>query len=140
MVRRVFVAGFWQAGFWFRAGLGLVVAVGLCAPPAARPQGGLFSHHRKTRPEPPPPAKPDVSSSQPAAFIIPVEPLGFFAPGAIYQGQRESHVSLDFLDENRLLFTFHAPGLIRREGDPTIEGDERQIRAEVLALPQGTVT
>ena len=45
-------------------------------------------------------------------------------------------VSLDFLDENRLLFTFHVPGLIRREAG---EDDERQIRAVVLKLPEGTV-
>ncbi len=77
-------------------------------------------------------------ASQPAAFTIPVEPLGFFAPGAIYQGQRESLVSLDFLDEDHLLFTFHAPGLIRREDNPAA-GNERQIRAVVLELPTGTV-
>jgi hypothetical protein len=46
-------------------------------------------------------------------------------------------VSLDFIDENRLLFTFRTPGLIRRtvEGD----GDEREIRAMVLSLPKGTL-
>ena len=82
-----------------------------------------------------PPNKPSVTSSQPPAFSIPVEPLGFFAPGAFYQGQRESLVSLDFLDENRLLFTFRTPGLIRRTGGAN--DDERQIRAMVLTLPQG---
>lgn len=81
--------------------------------------------------------KPKVTASQPAAFSIPVEPLGFFPPGAFYQGQRESLVSLDFLDENRLLFTFRAPGLMHRTANS--ESDERQIRAEVLTLPQGTM-
>jgi len=33
-------------------------------------------------------------------FTIPVGPLGFTAPGSIYLGQRNSLVSLDFLDEN----------------------------------------
>jgi hypothetical protein len=98
----------------------------------------LFSHHKKDAAVPAP-SKPPVTASQPPAFSIPVEPLGFFAPGAIYQGQRDSLVSLDFLDENRLLFTFHAPGLIRREGNPGIDGSERQIRAVALTL-QGTVT
>jgi hypothetical protein len=84
------------------------------------------------------PTKPVSTASQPAAFSIPVESLGFFAPGAIYQGQRDSLVSLDFVDEDKLLFTFHAPGLIRREGS-AVAGDERQIRAVVLSLPQGTV-
>src|SRR5580658_9937959 len=48
------------------------------------------------------PAKPSI----PPSLTIPVEPLGFSAPGAIYMGQRNCLVSLDFLDENRLLFTF----------------------------------
>lgn len=104
-------------------------------------QGQLFGHRPK--------ASKDTSSdehpksahpaSQAAAFSIPVEPLGFFTPGAIYQGQRESLVSLDFLDEDHLLFTFHAPGLIRREENSGVD-NERQIRAIVLALPSGTVT
>jgi hypothetical protein len=78
-----------------------------------------------------------ATASQPPAFSIPVEPLGFNAPGPYYQGQRESLVSLDFLDEDRLLFTFRAPGLIHRAS--VADGDERQIRAEVLTLPQGTL-
>ncbi|WP_109486668.1 hypothetical protein [Occallatibacter savannae] len=82
--------------------------------------------------------KPEYPPSQQPAFSIPVEPLGFFAPGAIYQGQRESMVSLDFLDEGHLLFTFHAPGLIRRQGNPTA-ANERQIRAVLLNLPGGAV-
>jgi len=79
--------------------------------------------------------KPTVTASQPPAFSIPVEPLGFYPPGPFYLGQRDTLVSLDFLDENRLLFTFRAPGLIRRTSPDS--DDERQIRAEVLNLPQG---
>jgi hypothetical protein len=75
-------------------------------------------------------------ASQPPAITIPVEPLGFYAPGPFYLGQRETLVSLDFVDENRLLFTFRAPGLLHRTvGEET----ERQIRAVVLGLPQGNV-
>jgi hypothetical protein len=100
-------------------------------------QAQLFGHRKKDAKGAPPVEKPQPSASQPAAFSLPVEPLGFFAPGAIYQGQRESLVSLDFLDENHLLFTFHAPGLIHREAGAD---HERQIRAVVLALPTGAVT
>ena len=53
--------------------------------------------------------------SQPPAYTIAVEALGFSAPGPLYMGLRASFVSLDFIDENRLLFTFRVPGLIRRE-------------------------
>jgi hypothetical protein len=70
-----------------------------------------------------------------------VEPLGFSPPGPLYLGQRNSLVSLDFIDENRLLFTFRVPGLIHRElkAGETGEGDERKIRAVVLTLPNGNV-
>jgi hypothetical protein len=100
----------------------------------------LFGHHGKDekRAKAAEMAKPETRASQSPAFSISVEPLGFFAPGAIYQGQRDSLVSLDFLDEDHLLFTFHAPGLIRREGKPDAK-NERQIRALVVALPSGAV-
>lgn len=108
--------------------LGLTgIAFACCAIPAA-------ARHKKaagTSPE-----KPAITASQPPAFSIPVETLGFSAPGAFYEGQRESLVSLDFVDEDRLLFTFRAPGLLRRTSG---ENKPRQIRAVLLDLPKGTV-
>ena len=93
------------------------------------------THGGKQRPLPDRlPDKPSI----PAVLTIPVEPLGFSAPGPIYLGQRNSLVSLDFLDENRILFTFRVPGLMHRETSAEWT-DERQIRAVVLALPAGTV-
>ncbi len=77
--------------------------------------------------------------SLPPAWSIPVEPLGFTAPGAIYLGSRNTLASLDFLDENHLLFTFRVPGLLHRDSTNGQDSDERQIRAVVLTLPQGTV-
>ena len=120
------------------ARLGRILAIAAVLSTAA--YGQLFGHHPKDAKDAPSaePAKPEHPASQPPAFTIPVEPLGFFAPGAIYQGQRESLVSLDFLDEDHLLFTFHAPGLIRREGKPSAD-NERQIRAVVLDLPTGAM-
>src|SRR5215469_4754483 len=87
-----------------RACLGFaVIGVPFCLPllilPRAQP---LVWRHRKANDSDPPQSKGE-SASQPPAFSIPVEPLGFSAPGAFYLGQRESLVSLDFLDENRLL-------------------------------------
>jgi hypothetical protein len=79
--------------------------------------------------------------SFPPSWTIPIEPLGFSPPGPLYLGQRNSLVSLDFIGESRLLFTFRVPGLIHRElkaGEPG-EGDERKIRAVVLTLPDGIV-
>ncbi len=94
-------------------------------------------------PEPSHPVRPRLLAgklpdkpSQPPAFKIPVTPLGFSAPSEFYLGQHTSMVSLDFLDENRLLFTFHVPGLIRRDAS---DNEERQIRAVLLKLPSGAV-
>ncbi len=121
-----------------RAGLGLAVGAALCAV-----QPGLAQREIPNAPDPSQSGKPYTlpdrlpgKPSQPPAFKIPVEPLGFSAPGPLYLGQRYSVVSLDFLDENRLLFTFRVPGLIHREAG---ESDERRIRAVVLGLPAGTV-
>jgi len=87
-----------------------------------------------------PSAYPD-KPSLPPSWTIPVEPLGFSPPGPLYLGQRNSLVSLDFIDENRLLFTFRVPGLIHRElkAGETGESDERKMRAVVLTLPDGNV-
>jgi hypothetical protein len=49
-------------------------------------------------------------------------------------------VSLDFLDEDRLLFTFRVPGLIHRDHREASENsNERQVRALVLHLPDGAI-
>ena len=77
--------------------------------------------------------------SLPPVFTFPIEPLGFTAPSANYLGSRNSMASLDFLDENRLLFTFRIPGLMHRDQLNNDDNDERQIRAVVLSLPKGTV-
>jgi hypothetical protein len=78
-------------------------------------------------------------SSQPPAYTIPAGPLGFSAPGEIYLGSRYSLVSLDFLDEDRLLFTFRVPGLFRRDPSGTAEERERHIRAVIIHIPDGAV-
>ncbi len=77
--------------------------------------------------------------SLPPVFTLPIGPLGFSAPSSNYMGSRNSMVSLDFLDENRLLFTFRIPGLMHRDQPNIDDNDERQIRAVVVSLPKGTV-
>lgn len=96
-------------------------------------QCGFALGKRKREATPPEPA---IRATQAPAFSIPADALGFATPGALYQGQRYVFVSLDFLDENRLLFTFRAPGLQRRQDG---EDEQRQIRALVLHLPDGAV-
>jgi hypothetical protein len=80
------------------------------------------------------PAEPTVAPS----FQVPIEPLGFTAPGSLYLGARNTLASLDFIGENKILFTFRVPGLLHRDTKNKDE-DERQIRAVVLSLPLGTV-
>ena len=48
-------------------------------------------------------------------------------------------MSLDFLDEDHLLFTFRVPGLIHRDKSASDPSQERQVRALVVKLPQGTI-
>ena len=115
------------SGLYWRAILGLTLC-SLLAPPS-------FASKKKDQPA----QTPRVRATLPPAFSIPAEPLGFAPPGEFYLGLRNSLVSLDFLDEDRLLFTFRVPALIHREGSNTNTHDERRIRAVVLRLPSGAV-
>jgi hypothetical protein len=111
-----------------------------CLPFAAAQDGAGFgaeqAHKGKERA---PADRLSDKPSQPPAFTIPVEALGFSPPGANYLGLRNCLASLDFLDENRLLFTFRVPGLMHRDPGVVSGSDERQIRALVLSLPTGRV-
>src|SRR5271157_1215812 len=125
------------ADWGLRAGLGLAaMAATLCAVTASLAQipdapAPILVPQERVLPD-----QLTEKPSQPPDFQIPVAPLGYSPPGAISLGQRNSVVSLDFLDEERLLFTFRVPGLVHRGSG---EYEERQIRAVVLKLPAGTV-
>ncbi len=120
--------------------LGVTVALGLATAFAAAQHGSAS----KTPATPPVKARfltsqfPQQPSLAPVASI-PLAPLGFTAPSSNYLGTRNTFVSLDFLDEDRVLFTFRVPGLIHRDFKTGEESSERQIRAVVLKLPQGSV-
>lgn len=80
---------------------------------------------------------PEGPSAAPAS-TIPFQTLGFSAPGDHYLLRQQSVVSLDFVDEDRLLFTFHvSSGLMARRG----EGDtgQQRIRAMVIVAKTGKV-
>ena len=141
------VKRFLQARAWTHAGLCLAVAgAAMYVLPVAQAQDGTVFTPEQSRAVQPKKTKERSlpgrlldKPSLPPSFNLPVGPLGFTAPGALYLGMRNSIVSLDFLDENRLLFTFRVPGLIHRESVDSDESDERQIRAVVLTLPAGRV-
>jgi len=128
-----------QAGAVRGMALAVAAALGLTTA-VARAQPGSDS---KSHAAPPVKARilsshfPEQPSLAPIASI-PLAPLGFTAPGALYMGARNTLVSLDFVDEDQLLFTFRVPGLIHRDLKTGVESSERQIRAVVLKLPQGT--
>lgn len=82
------------------------------------------------------PEKPSI----PAASSIPLPPLGFSIPGDNYLLRQQSLVSVDFLDEETLLFTFHvASGLMQRNARSE-EGAQQRIRAVVLDIRNGRIT
>jgi hypothetical protein len=120
--------------------LAVAAALGLAAAVAPAQHGS----NPKSSAAPPVKARllsshfPEQPSLAPVASI-PFAPLGFTAPSTNYLGSRNTFVSLDFLDEDRLLFTFRVPGLIHRNLNTGEESSEREIRAVVLKLPLGTV-
>jgi hypothetical protein len=127
------------ARLWIRAGLGLAVAAWLLPAPQT-PAQRVFPHDifasRKKQPQP---QKQPLRATLQPSLTIAAEPFGFSPPNANYLGYRYTFVSLDFLDENRLLFTFHVPGLIHRNVRSEETEDERKIRALVIRLPDGAV-
>ena len=112
------------------SGSGMCAIAGLLLLPLAGAAGS-----KKAAPGAPPPVRATVQPT----LTIPATPLGFAAPGEFYLGSRNSLVSLDFLDENRVLFTFRVPGLLHREVNGDGPEGQRQIRALVLRLPTGAV-
>jgi hypothetical protein len=131
------------AGFWVRTAVGLAVTVSLwgAAPAAGAVRvfpHGVFAEKKKDAAGERGERRAVRATVQPS-FTIPVEPLGFSTPASFYLGMRNALASLDFLDENRLLFTFRVPGLISRSHRGEDTENERNVRAVVLRLPEGNV-
>ena len=133
------LGGAWLRSAWRcpAAGCALLVALTTAASVAQEP--GSWPH-------PLPLAKPQaqdpvrIGASLTPSLSLPVAPLGFAMPGEYYLGHNESLLSIDFLDEQHLLFTFRVPGLLHRETPANEEEAEREIRALVLHLPSGAIT
>jgi hypothetical protein len=112
------------------------------APDAPQQPPAKSKKHSKATP-------PDQNGPTPT-LTIPVTSYGFAPPSASYLGLRIAQVSLHFLGEDQLLFTFRVPGLIARgrpadaqsgfTSDTHLAETERNIRALVLSLPSGRVT
>jgi hypothetical protein len=85
------------------------------------------------------PAEKNSDTAPKADLRIPVGPLGYVAPSSFYLTSRLSSISLDFIDKDHLLFTFHLPGLMTRTPDDPATDEDQTIRAIVIALPDGKV-
>jgi len=81
--------------------------------------------------------KPDTGP--PPNIRIEIAPLGYVPPSRAYLSYRYSTATLDFIDNDHLLFTFRDAGLMHRvPGDPK-EDEDQVIRADVLDIPSGKV-
>jgi hypothetical protein len=86
-----------------------------------------FASKRDQPPEPPP------------ALRLLTQPLGYYPISSFYLMGRTSSVSLDFIDQDHLLFTFRVPGLLKRLPDCKPDDEDQVIRALVLHLPDGAI-
>ncbi len=81
---------------------------------------------------------PPIPTMAPS-FTIPAAPLGYGTPGITYLGRNQTLITLIFLDEDHLLFSFRATGLMERDTDEAHSSAPRQMRGVVLKLPEGKV-
>jgi len=81
--------------------------------------------------------KPDSDPGTPPSVRIEVGPLGYVAPSRAYLSYRYSSTTLDFIDNNHLLFTFRDAALMHRIPDDPPDDEDQTIRAEVLDISSG---
>ena len=137
-----------RAKFCMQAGPGAGSRDPAIVPPGGRPGPGrgflLFFRGRRAQKGCLRTAAAAGSRHPAAGLHYSPRAAGLLTPGTLYLGLRYSLASLDFLDDDHLLFTFRVPGLIHRdlshrEIDGNDPNEERKIRAVVLKLPEGTV-
>lgn len=73
------------------------------------------------------------------AVRIAIGPLGYVAPSAAYLSLKLSFNSLNFIDRDHLLFTFHVNTLLPRITNDPPDDDDQMIRAVVLGIKSGKV-
>ena len=84
-------------------------------------------------------AKAPQSSEVPSTTID-TAPFGFVRPGELYLTLHYSMVSLDFIDDGHLLFTFQKKGLLRHTADEQPDDDDQLIHAVVIDIATGKET
>jgi hypothetical protein len=81
--------------------------------------------------------KPDPDPGPPPTVRIEVGHLGYVAPSRAYLSYRYSATTLDFIDDDHLLFTFRDAALMHRIPDDPPDDEDQTIRAEVLDIATG---
>lgn len=112
-----------RAGAW-----GLLLALGWLWPAASLAMGPR-SNSEGAGPENV--ARPVIS--------IPVQPLGYTSPGILPEFYSYAMVSLHFVNNGQLLFSFDVKGLLERDDSCPNADTQRKVRAVILDLPSGKV-
>jgi hypothetical protein len=80
-----------------------------------------------------------VEPEKPPAARIAVEPLGFFPPSRALLSYRLSMATLNFIGEDKLLFTFREHALLKRIPGDSSDDPDQSIKAVVLDIATGKV-
>jgi hypothetical protein len=115
--------GMLRRGIWRRCGLGILVPACLLACVSSARAAAKKPSDVLTRP----------------VLRIPVDALGFTPPPALYLPYRIPESSLDFLDADHLLLTFHVARLMRRRPDASESDQDQTIHAVLFDLPGGRI-
>jgi hypothetical protein len=84
-------------------------------------------------------AKHEKADGPTPSVRIPADQLGYHPLSAFYLMSRVSSSSLDFIDDQHLLFTFRVAGLLKRLPECQPDDEDQLIRALVVHLPDGNV-
>jgi len=84
-------------------------------------------------------AKHEKTEPPTPAVRIDTVPLDYHPLSNFYLLSRKSSSSLDFIDDQHLLFTFRATGLMKRLPDCHPDDEDQLIRALVVHLPDGKI-
>src|SRR5271170_7469241 len=84
-------------------------------------------------------AKHEKTDAPTPVVRISTVPLEYHPLSSFYLMSRTSSSSLDFIDNEHLLFTFRATGLLKRLPDCQPDDEDQLIRALVVHLPDGKV-
>ena len=83
--------------------------------------------------------KADAAKAPPPSARIDTAALDYHPLSSFYLLARASSSSLDFIDNEHLLFTFRATGLMKRMADCKPGDEDQLIRALVVHLPDGKI-